>query len=566
MKRGFALFLCVVLLMAGCSAAPGEVPQTVNLSSEAVPFYRGSIDNVSEITLYYKDGQTDIPYVDMDTVREVAIDAQRYLEDDGYQLTMETDGKMVDFVRENGSRVSIDFDESSIGWDDYNLFTTASYAQQQLDVLSNTGLDENGEPELFQRGDSSFVRRGESIGLYFEDFFIELIYEDGKGYMPLQTFSDLFLAYFYINLAYNGEAVFMIEATDLGDMRETYYSVEPRERSAELARFNYVETCLSLQFNYGLKDEHDIPSFGTLFELTGIDQAMQSTDALEANVALSDVINGYIDDLHSAFVFASPYAGDVAVEPNVQSLSANRIIGHAQRLSAAAREYFPDGMRFYQEIGNTAYISFNSFTADYDNDYYGALASGEPIADTIGIIMYAHAQITRENSPIENVVLDLSLNTGGHADAAIYAIAWFLGEWDLHLEDAVTGARSSTNYRVDVNGDRKFDENDSIAHLNRYCLVSPVSFSCGNLVPAVFKNSNQVTLLGRQTGGGACAVQPLASADGSIWQISSRLRLSTVTNGSFYAVDQGVAPDVLIDKDESYYDREALTEYINSLF
>ena len=566
MKRGFALFLCVVLLMAGCSAAPGEVPQTVNLSSEAVPFYRGSIDNVSEITLYYKDGQTDIPYVDMDTVREVAIDAQRYLEDDGYQLTMETDGKMVDFVRENGSRVSIDFDESSIGWDDYNLFTTASYAQQQLDVLSNTGLDENGEPELFQRGDSSFVRRGESIGLYFEDFFIELIYEDGKGYMPLQTFSDLFLAYFYINLAYNGEAVFMIEATDLGDMRETYYSVEPRERSAELARFNYVETCLSLQFNYGLKDEHDIPSFGTLFELTGIDQAMQSTDALEANVALSDVINGYIDDLHSAFVFASPYAGDVAVEPNVQSLSANRIIGHAQRLSAAAREYFPDGMRFYQEIGNTAYISFSSFTADYDNDYYGALESGEPIADTIGIIMYAHAQITRENSPIENVVLDLSLNTGGHADAAIYTIAWFLGECDLHLEDAVTGARSSTNYRVDVNGDRKFDENDSIAHLNRYCLVSPVSFSCGNLVPAVFKNSNQVTLLGRQTGGGACAVQPLASADGSIWQISSRLRLSTVTNGSFYAVDQGVAPDVLIDKDESYYDREALTEYINSLF
>ena len=342
--------------------------------------------------------------------------------------------------------------------------------------------------------------------------------------------------------------------------------MEPRERSAELARFNYVETCLSLQFNYGLKDEHDIPSFGTLFELTGIDQAMQSTDALEANVALSDVINGYIDDLHSAFVFASPYAGDVAVEPNVQSLSANRIIGHAQRLSAAAREYFPDGMRFYQEIGNTAYISFNSFTADYDNDYYGALASGEPIADTIGIIMYAHAQITRENSPIENVVLDLSLNTGGHADAAIYTIAWFLGECDLHLEDAVTGARSSTNYRVDVNGDRKFDENDSIAHLNRYCLVSPVSFSCGNLVPAVFKNSNQVTLLGRQTGGGACAVQPLASADGSIWQISSRLRLSTVTNGSFYAVDQGVAPDVLIDKDESYYDREALTEYINSLF
>ena len=61
-------------------------------------------------------------------------------------------------------------------------------------------------------------------------------------------------------------------------------------------------------------------------------------------------------------------------------------------------------------------------------------------------------------------------------------------------------------------------------------------------------------------------MQPLASGDGCICQISSRLRHSTVTNGSFYAVDQGVAPDVLIDKDESYYDREALTEYINNLF
>lgn len=38
-------------------------------------------------------------------------------------------------------------------------------------------------------------------------------------------------------------------------------------------------------------------------------------------------------------------------------------------------------------------------------------------------------------------------------------------------------------YYADVNGDRVFDERDSIASLNRYCLISPVSFSCGNLCP-----------------------------------------------------------------------------------
>lgn len=54
--------------------------------------------------------------------------------------------------------------------------------------------------------------------------------------------------------------------------------------------------------------------------------------------------------------------------------------------------------------------------------------------------MYAHAQITRENSPIENVVLDLSLNTGGALDAAVFTIAWFLGECNLQFTDAITGA------------------------------------------------------------------------------------------------------------------------------
>lgn len=85
-------------------------------------------------------------------------------------------------------------------------------------------------------------------------------------------------------------------------------------------------------------------------------------------------------------------------------------------------------------------------------------------------------------------------------------------------------------------------------------------------MPAALKSSNMVTLLGRQSGGGTCAVQPLATADGSIWQISGRIQMSTVINGSLYDVDQGIAPDYVIDKVENYYNREALTQYINDLF
>lgn len=563
-QKIWAVILIPALLLGMVPSAWAEAEPAI--SSQTVPLYMTTPDVVSEITLYFRDGQMDIPFIDMETLVQLLTDVQHYNGDMDYALTLEQEGEVVRLVRENGSACGIDFSGGLIGWEDYNMFTAQSFAMNSLDILGLSGYNEEGEPELFSRSPASFVRRGGSIGLDFADFFIELMYEDGQGYIPLQTFSDLFLAHCYFTVAYNGEAVFLLTSSGLGELRELYYAVEPGPRSEALARFNYVEMCLSLQFNYGLKDAHDIPSFGTLFELTGMEERLQSTDALEADIALSDVINGYIDDLHSSFKAPSPYAGDVEVVPTVRSVSTQRLVNHGQRLSAALAEAYPEGAKYYEEVGNTAYILFNKFDIDYDTDYYEALASGQQIADTIGIIQYAHAQITREDSPIENVVLDLSLNTGGAIDAAIYAIAWFMGQCDLQVADAITGAQANMTYYADINGDRQFDASDSVAHLNRYCLISPVSFSCGNLLPAVFKASNEVTLLGRNSGGGACAVQPLTTADGSIWQISGRTQLSTVVNGSFYDVDQGVAPDFVIDKVENYYDREALTEYINQLF
>ncbi len=106
---------------------------------------------------------------------------------------------------------------------------------------------------------------------------------------------------------------------------------------------------------------------------------------------------------------------------------------------------------------------------------------------------------------------------------------------------------------------------DTVADKNLYCLVSPVSFSCGNLVPWVFKASGTVTLLGDTSGGGSCVVRTMSSAWGSLFSMSGTKRISFVKNGSFYDVDRGVDPDVFLTKKESFYDREQLTEFINSL-
>ena len=46
---------------------------------------------------------------------------------------------------------------------------------------------------------------------------------------------------------------------------------------------------------------------------------------------------------------------------------------------------------------------------------------------------------------------------------------------------------------------------------------------------------------------------------------SSPKHLSVVSNGAYYTIDRGVDPHYYFSKAESYFDREALTDYINEL-
>lgn len=178
---------------------------------------------------------------------------------------------------------------------------------------------------------------------------------------------------------------------------------------------------------------------------------------------------------------------------------------------------------------------------------------------------YAFSRITRKDSPIKNVVLDLSNNGGGAAPTAAYTISMFLGEGSISVTNPLTGALVTQNFKADLNLDRKFDDKDNLLNYNLFCLTSPNSFSCGNLVPSVLKNSNRVTILGQTSGGGACVVQNMTTADGCVFNISGPYRLAHTKNGSFYDIDKGVTPDFVLPSPDQFYDRKALTKYINKI-
>ena len=92
-----------------------------------------------------------------------------------------------------------------------------------------------------------------------------------------------------------------------------------------------------------------------------------------------------------------------------------------------------------------------------------------------------------------------------------------------------------------------------------------MSFSCGNLTPAVLKESDRVTILGVTSGGGASSVHHTSCADGSEFQISSKYVMSTSKNGSNYDMDQGVEPHYYISKPEIFYTTETLAALVNSI-
>lgn len=593
------LLACVML--AGCGAAgsvqtPAETPAPA-ATAHMMPPSKPADNTAHEITekryttylndadttltepfpLFFMDGVADLPFVDLRNWAEMMYFlAHEEQGDPGFELTIEEQGDKVTLERENGYTMEFDFANDLLIFDDYDAFVHISADTALLDMVSESGYNAEGEASLFRRDrQNSFDRYGDVMTINLGNYGIPMVAQDGMYYVPLQTMNDLLVSPpTGKSFLFNGEALFLANDEALFDynegeyseLAELYYEASTGDRSDALAEYSYQELCLALDTLYGLKEPHDIESFHQFFWQIGYDEPLSGNSAKDSDVALKSFIDYYLDDLHSVFNEYSYLAGLDAIANSTGNSNRN-YDRHAQEYAAARKEYYPDGCPFYEEVGNTAYITFDGFSSRYTGEeFYVARDKGETLDDTIGLVIDAHARIMREGSPIENVVLDLSNNSGGAVDAAVFVLGWVLGDAPFSVKNMSTGAVSTAIYRVDTNLDRQFDEQDTIESKNVYCLISPVSFSCGNSVPAALKASQQVTLLGRTSGGGSCIVQPLSTAYGTVFQISSAYRISFLKNGSFYDIDQGVDPDYYINSPSHFYDRKALTKMINSLY
>ena len=540
-----------------------------DISEKTVTLYRDAADDTEDLTLYFVNGEENIPYISMTELTELLNCVySEALEDPDVNYEMSTYENIVSITRENGAAYYFDLAANTISADDYDLSTVGSGALNGLDVVVNgtTG----SEKDILQHSVYAYIN-GNIITFNLDDYAIHMAADDQEGYIPLATANDLFICTSYLNLVYNGESAFLLESNSLKDsgtgelteLGEIYYSVETKDRPQGLIDFTYRELCLALDMHYGLKSEHGITNFNDYFVRTGLYEKLTDADPAVFYEAIQELTLLYFADRHSGPNMASAYSGDITTYPQellgvVLNMAMDDLIYSNARMSATGSDS-PAG---YEEYGDTAFITFDQFVIDETKDYSSCTLENDP-SDTVMLILYADQQIKRENSTIKNIVIDLSNNIGGEADAAAALVAWYLGAALFQVEDVLTGAISTATYSLDVNYDGKIDDSvDTVQNYNLYCMISPVSFSCGNLVPAFFKQNGYVTLIGKTSGGGACVVQPMATADGCLYQCSGRKKIATATNGSYYSVDQGVTPDIYIDNVSDFYDKDYILSLI----
>ena len=542
--------------------------------------------------LYFKEGAEDIPYVNIEELCN-------------YYFTVEYPEKYKVLITSKNnnytSTVLIDLTKRKIYFSNYDHYISQFYSESSKLFFDLANVQEND----FIKIEKSFNSWGAPIEVNFSGFedFVLCAEIDGKlnYYVSLNTYGNLFTA--FKSVVYNGKEVYSVNKIIYNgfDNPKEFYRFDEgtgkKMRSSALTDFTYNELCINLDLNYGLKELHGnkFDCFDSYFEYVGLKSKLLNPDPEIFCKAIWDLCEAYFSDNHSNFKFASYYCGyDIAkkfaerVETGDENLLTGNSISKKMELYYTARQnvYGEDipGLEFSDD-GKTAIVRFDHYTNSEDYDLNAIInetnqkleKTTEDICNSIKenytaiqkdidteYYLYCVNKMIKENPEVENVILDMSNNTGGSCRTAVATLAWMLGEVQTNITNSITGAKCSSVYVCDINADGKFDENDTIKDKKLFCLISPASFSCGNMVPAMLKSSDRVVLLGETSGGGSAVVYETMAADSTIFRISSRYVMSENKNGSNYDIDKGIEPHVRLQP-ETLYNKEKICSIVANM-
>jgi hypothetical protein len=392
---------------------------------------------------------------------------------------------------------------------------------------------------------------------------------------------------YYHHAGFNGEKVvanLSVNEVELSEIDPDYNKplVARTTRPADLADFNYKELCFAMDHFYGYPGRI---KYNDALKAKGLDKVLEediecgpSIKKLLLSEKLSDYMLGMVGltgvyfDGHTAMAITSAL-GEPEDSPELYNeyrtgLMANQdvmamvmtaisemqtMVADGRAVEALRPKVYGEGVTYVKK-GDTAVCVFDSFNERNEKawkDYYagtGPMPTVENAPNDDMVIFLDALKKAAADPEVKNFVIDITANGGGSADIVLAMTSLILDKSYISQDNSLTGQRSIVEYEVDRNFNRVFDAADEDVHydLNFAVLTSGMSFSCGNLFPSMLKDAG-VPVIGATSGGGACAIQAMCTADGFCYQISSfRARLNTLDGEN---IDAGVTPDIPISTD-----------------
>lgn len=565
--------------------SPTTTPQEdIKLNEKTVNYYKTSVAGemlTEEISLYFED-LGEIPYIDIELATEIL--------NFSYNSVMyQTDLKIYDYKIEDGkgyitqkylnSTCVLDAKNNTMYFEDLSSFASNIYnvAHGTNPIYGESNKYISANPEV--TGKETVYKAGNSITIDFNDYnVVKIVESDGNYYIPLGVVNAMFLATgSYATLTYNFKDVYLLtfaQSAEIGNPSAKIVrqfvddSTYKTKFSDEFTKYNYDCLLLTFEYNWGNQARFgEIDDFDAYLEEKRLKNNLLSGKPELMDAATEKLTSYYLSDGHTTYVTNSPFVNPAdIVEKTYLSDFDTEMITAMQKYSAERRKQFGTTNSQFKTIDNTVFLSFNSFdeaknvdlTPPYDSTYISK--------STVEKFAYLY-QFLEQNEGYENVVIDLSYNTGGSTESLFFIASLLIGDFTAIASDPITGAISEQPMLSDINADGVFDDKDvSLADkgYNIALLTSRVSFSCGNYYPNLVKNANEnVKILGQTSGGGTCAIYSSLTPMNSVIALSGRIQLTVKEDGNYHHVENGAPVDYELTIAETC-DYEFITEKLNT--
>lgn len=409
--------------------------------------------------------------------------------------------------------------------------------------------------------------------VFARDF--DLVVKDNTLYAPLALYDSVFASHVSAYHIYDFERVIQyntnialalpLGTTDGSVSNKLTAYHEQNGMPYDLRLLDKASLYQTLEYHYGLRDFRGISSVSKYFSLLGYDEKLIAENDDDRCTAYFDIFAGLNDD-HSGvnglaswfgdkkeLVFRGQRSNERRMLKNSLSEQRNNALGTTPTTCGI------DGNVYYSTSGKTAYFYFDSFIFDmkpYDPEHTDELWK----SDTYFYFVHAFEEI-KKHGGVENVIIDDSCNGGGTIGIAVKLLSLISKNnvGNVYQYDLLKRSLSELNCQVDSNHDGKYDADDVYGDdFDISILTSPVSFSCGNLLPVFAKYKGDAKIIGQTSGGGECTVASTYLPSGRAIQYSSNTILRNYEGEKIVrGVELGATPDIEIPYYQ-FYDIDAL--------